>query len=83
MNKARARRIWIAVRIQRGFVSDIRAFEEKECALRQERSWRRGMNPDYDETGVAKVKIAGARAAAHTSRGSHPRTSTPKSIGRK
>lgn len=83
MSKAAGRRIWVAVRIQRGFVSDIRAFEDKEFALRLERSWRCEMNPDYDETGVANVKIIGSRASARTSRISHRRAATPRSMARK
>jgi hypothetical protein len=63
MNNRPGKRVWVAVRIQRGFVSDIRAFEEKEFAFRQERRWRRGMNPDYDETGIARVKIITAKAS--------------------
>lgn len=50
-------RIWVAVRVQRGFVSDIRAYRDEESARRCERSWRRRMNPDYDETGVSAVRV--------------------------
>lgn len=50
-------RIWIAVRVQRGFVSDIRAYRDEESARRCERAWRRRMNPDYDETGVSAVRV--------------------------
>ena len=50
-------RIWVAVRVQRGFVSDIRAYRDEEAARRCERLWRRRMNPDYDETGVSAVRV--------------------------
>lgn len=63
MNNRPEKKVWVAVRIQRGFVSDIRAFEEREFALRQERRWRRVMNPDYDETGIGKVKIVSAKTS--------------------
>lgn len=49
--------IWVAVRVQRGFVSDIRAFRHEESARRCERSWRGRMNPDYDEIGVSAVHV--------------------------
>lgn len=64
MTRAKGKKIWVSVRIQRGFVTDIRAFEEKELAFRQERSWRHKMNPDYDETGVRRVSICTARPSA-------------------
>lgn len=64
MSKTRGQRIWVAVRIERGFVSDVKAFQERELAVRQERSWRLRMNPDYDETGVAQVGISTAGSPA-------------------
>ena len=64
MSKERDRRIWVVVRVQRGFVSDIRAFRERELARRQERSWRRRMNRDYDETGVSEVLVNAVRMSA-------------------
>lgn len=57
MNRRTQRKIWIAVRIERGFVSAVKAFQDEEHAVKQEKSWRRLMNPDYDETGIAKVNI--------------------------
>ena len=57
MLKARDQKIWVVVRVQRGFVSDIRAFRERELARRQERLWRRRMNRDYDETGISEVIV--------------------------
>ncbi len=64
MPEATDEKIWVAVRSQRGFISDVRAFRERRRALRQEKSWRRRMNPDYDETGVAEVRIDAARGPA-------------------
>ncbi len=69
MNRANGQKIWVAVRVERGFVSDIRAFREKESALRQERSWRRRMNPDYDETGLAEVRVRIAKTPGRLRRG--------------
>ena len=83
MTKARGQRIWVAIRVQRGFISDIRAFREKGLAFREERSWRRLMNPDYDETGVAEVYINTARMPSR-SRGRSPRgPASSKVLGRK
>ena len=50
-------RVWVAVYVWRGFVGDIQAFEDEKEARRQERSWRRQMNPTYDETAVEHVQI--------------------------
>lgn len=52
-----SRNIWVAVRVQRGFVSDVRAYDSEKPARRQERSWRRRLNPDYDETFVSRVRV--------------------------
>ena len=49
--------IWVAVHVERGFVSEIRAYPEKEAAKRQERAWRQKMNRDYDETALAGVRL--------------------------
>ena len=70
MPRAKGQRIWVAVRVWRGFISDVRAFREREFAVRQERSWRRGMNPDYDETAVSEVGIDAARMPARIQRAS-------------
>jgi len=83
MTKARHQKIWVAVHVQRGFVSDIRAFREKEPARRQERSWRRQMNPDYDETGIAEVCVRTARTSARSRDSSPPGPASSKVLGRK
>jgi hypothetical protein len=54
-------RIWVAVRVQRGFVTDIRAYRDPAPARRTERRWRQMMNPDYDETGLACVAVDAGR----------------------
>lgn len=43
---------WIAVKIERGFPTEVQGFRTKVAAERVERQWRKVMNPDYDETGV-------------------------------
>jgi len=50
-------RIWVAVLVERGFVSEIEAYRDEASARRRERTWRRRMNPDYDETGLCDVVI--------------------------
>jgi hypothetical protein len=48
---------WIAIKIIRGFPAEARGFGRKIDAERQERKWRKTMNPDYDETGVLPLFI--------------------------
>lgn len=57
MRNARDNRIWVAVRVQRGFVSDVRAYGDEKRARQQENLWRRQMNLDYDETCVSRVRL--------------------------
>jgi hypothetical protein len=57
MEKTNDKGMWVAVRVQRGFISDILAFRDKRSACQKEASWRRIMNPDYDETAVSYVHI--------------------------
>lgn len=50
-------KIWVAVLVERGFVSEIEAYRDEAPARRREQSWRRRMNPDYDETGLSAVVV--------------------------
>lgn len=55
MKQQTKRRIWVAVRVERGFPAEAKGFSRRSHAERQERVWRRRMNPDYDETGVLEI----------------------------
>jgi len=57
MIKEEEQQLWIAVRVERGFVVEVKAYRSYAPARRRELSWRRRMNPDYDETGVLPVTI--------------------------
>lgn len=57
MRKTANEDMWIAVRVQRGFVTEVQAYWDEASARRRERSWRSQMNPDYDETGVQPIVI--------------------------
>jgi hypothetical protein len=48
---------WVAIRVWRGFPVEAKAFRKKINANRQERIWRRTINPDYDETEVLPLSI--------------------------
>lgn len=51
------KKIWVAVFVERGFISIIKAYTDKEEAFRQEKIWLSTINPDYDEVGVKEVVI--------------------------
>ncbi len=81
MGEASRQSVWVAVLVQRGFVSDVRAFREEKAALRREYSWRLRMNPDYDETGVSEVFIEPTRVRVRSrrpARENSPRDSTSR-----
>ena len=50
-------KIWVAVKVERGFISTVKAYKSKSLALNKEKSWRNKINPDYDETAIKQVKI--------------------------
>jgi hypothetical protein len=64
MTKDNFQKVWVAVRIQRGFVADVRAYRDPAAARRTERSWRQRMNPDYDETALTAVTVNPSRCPA-------------------
>ena len=48
---------WIAVRSQRGFITDAAIFETEHAAGVREQRWRKTANPDYDESVVIRRTI--------------------------
>jgi hypothetical protein len=48
---------WIALKIVRGFPVEVRGFRRKSEVEKQEREWRKTLNPDYDEAGVLPLII--------------------------
>jgi len=50
---------WVAVKVERGFPTEVRAFYTEEMATKQETAWRRGMNFDYNDTGVFQTALSG------------------------
>jgi hypothetical protein len=64
MNSDDKQKVWVAVRVQRGFITDVRAYRDPASARRTERGWRRRMNPDYDETTLSCVVVNTGRRTA-------------------
>jgi len=55
--KSKTDKIWIAIRSQRGFITDAALFETKHAAQIRERRWRAGANRDYDESVVLQRSV--------------------------
>lgn len=55
--KKRGAPLWVAVKVERGYVSEARLCETQSSAERVEKNWRRRLNPDYDEAGVVKCQL--------------------------
>ena len=49
---------WVAVKVERGFPVKVRGFRRKHDAEKQERTWRKTMNLDYDESEVLPLVIS-------------------------
>ncbi len=46
---------WLAVKVERGFPAMVKCFWTGKSALKQEATWRKDMNIDYDEADVFEV----------------------------
>jgi hypothetical protein len=57
MKQEEGPRYWVAIRVWRGFPVEAKAFRKKIHANKQERIWRRTINPDYDETEVLPLSL--------------------------
>lgn len=55
------KQFWVAVRVERGYVSEARVFESESAAKQAERRWRNRFNPDYDETAVISSSFVPSR----------------------
>jgi hypothetical protein len=55
--KKNKRRVWVAVRVDRGLPAEVRIFQNRAKAVRSEQVWRMKMNLDYEDTGVFRVTV--------------------------
>jgi hypothetical protein len=49
--------LWVAVKVERGYVCEARLFESLGAAQKTERRWQARLNPDYDEAAVVKGRL--------------------------
>jgi hypothetical protein len=54
------KQIWVAVKVERGYICDAKVYESFESAKRTEQRWQSRINPDYDETAVIKSRLISA-----------------------
>jgi hypothetical protein len=52
--KPKTNTVWIAIRSQRGFITDGAVFETEHAAQVREKRWRSSANRDYDESAVLR-----------------------------
>lgn len=48
------RKVWVAVKVVRGYISDAKLFTSSASAYKTVRRWRKCLNPDYDEADVVQ-----------------------------
>jgi len=49
--------LWVVVKVESGIPVGVEAYGDARSALAREREWRKGMNPDNDETGVFPAEV--------------------------
>jgi hypothetical protein len=63
-HKSNRKQIWVAVKVERGFISDAKAYESFDSAKQAERRWRSSLNPDYDESTVISSPLISRPASS-------------------
>lgn len=62
--KPRRGELWVAVKVERGFIAEAQVFESEQAAEQTGRKWRARLNPDYDEAAVLKRRLIPCRATS-------------------
>jgi len=60
--------LWVAVKVERGYVFEARLFKSLEAAQKTERRWRCRLDPDYDEAAVVRARLAPGLKGMHSPR---------------
>jgi len=55
--KPKTNTVWVAIRSQRGFITDAAVFETEHAAQVREKRWRSSANRDYDESVVLQRTV--------------------------
>lgn len=56
-----SKKVWVTIKVERGFIDQAKVFESLAAARRTERSWRQRFNPDYDEIPVVESSVLSHR----------------------
>ncbi len=57
VHRKAAKKVWVAIRVERGFITEARVFRSLTPAERIEQKWRAKANPDYDESAVLAARL--------------------------
>ena len=49
--------VWVAVKVERGYVSEAKIYKTLGAANRTKLKWRSSINQDYDEVGVVMSRL--------------------------
>jgi hypothetical protein len=49
--------LWVAVKVERGFICEARVYKSFSAAKWTEQRWRSRLNPDYDEAAVLESRL--------------------------
>jgi len=55
--RKQSQELWVAVKVERGFICAAKVFESEQAAKQTELKWRARLNPDYDEAAVVKTRL--------------------------
>lgn len=55
--KKRDGQVWVAVKVERGFISEARVFKSLDTANHTAQEWRASLNPDYDDAAVLESRL--------------------------
>jgi hypothetical protein len=53
--KGIGKKLWVAIRVERGFICKAKIYESLAPARRAVRRWKSRLNPDYDEASVIEA----------------------------
>lgn len=53
--KIKRKNLWVAVKVERGYVTRAKIFDSLAETKATERRWRSRLNPDYDEVAIVRA----------------------------
>jgi hypothetical protein len=56
-HKRKTKPLWVAVKVERGYICEAKIYDSFDSAKRTEQRWQSRLNPDYDEAAVLRGKV--------------------------